>query len=173
MGKIKTQTLMTRLCWCGMPAGHTAIRGANPADPRGREEEKMEHTKGPHDGPWETPGTDGEERVICYRDKRGKRRTVAHVYGETEAERDARADLIVRAVNAHEGMLEALQAIAQIGGDLTTERLTERDRPDDVIHHEWLADRAVARGMMYCEARRLARAAIGKAEPIAVGGPLK
>jgi hypothetical protein len=69
----------------------------------------MEHIKSPHDGPWETPGTDGEDRVICYRDRKGKRRTVAHVYGETEAERDARADLIVRAVNAHEGMVEALK----------------------------------------------------------------
>jgi len=71
--------------------------------------ERMEHTMGPHDGPWETPGLDGEARVISQRDKTGRRRTIAHVYGQTETERDARAEKIIRAVNDFELMLEALK----------------------------------------------------------------
>jgi len=42
---------------------------------------------------WQNPGCDGEDRVICVFE-RGKRRTVAHVYGKTEKERDANARLV-------------------------------------------------------------------------------
>lgn len=57
--------------------------------------------------PWESPGTDGEERVVSFRDGQGKRRTLAHVYGRTDAERDANARLIALAPR----MAEALRAL--------------------------------------------------------------
>lgn len=109
-----------------------SLPARRPADPRARGGE-MEHIKGPHDGPWETPGTDGEDRVICYRDRKGRRRTVAHVYGETETERDARADLIVRAVNAYEGVMEALRDL-----------LTWADAPGVAVKPGYVAEKARA-----------------------------
>lgn len=66
----------------------------------------MEDMKGPHNGPWETPGTDGPDRVVSFRDRTGKRRTLAHVHGRTNAERDANARLIAVAPD----MLAALEA---------------------------------------------------------------
>jgi len=48
--------------------------------------------------PWENPGTDGGEYVICYTDEHGKRRTVAHVYSE------ANAALVVEACNNYEAV---------------------------------------------------------------------
>lgn len=47
--------------------------------------------------PWETPGVDDEARVIAYRDRCGKKRTLAHVYGSSSDERDANARLIALA----------------------------------------------------------------------------
>ena len=46
---------------------------------------------------WETPGTDGGDRVVCFRDRTGKRRTIAHVYGQTDTIRDHNAKLIAAA----------------------------------------------------------------------------
>jgi hypothetical protein len=76
---------------------------------------KTEHTS----GPWETPGTDGGDRVISYTDSNRKRRTLAHVYaprtdGElNEQERDANARLIAAAPE----LLEALKRIATLAAD--------------------------------------------------------
>lgn len=61
---------------------------------------------------------------------------------------------IVTAVNAHDKLLEACQAIATLGGNLPDERLTDKTGPND----------ARGRGLMYVEARRIARAAIAAAE---------
>lgn len=38
-----------------------------------------------HTGPWEMPGQDDGEFVICTDRKHGKRRTIAHVYDEDDA----------------------------------------------------------------------------------------
>ena len=45
-------------------------------------------------GPWEMPGTDAGEFVVCTDKSRGKRRTIAHVYD------DANARLIAAATTA-------------------------------------------------------------------------
>jgi hypothetical protein len=64
-------------------------------------------------GPWETPGTDGGERVVCAT-VAGKRRTIAHVYApyidhdESGEERDANAHLITAAPD----LLEACKLLA-------------------------------------------------------------
>lgn len=52
-------------------------------------------------------------------------------------------------------LLAALRVIAEIGGNLTDDRLTDKTGAND----------AVQRGLMYCHAREAARAAIRKAEP--------
>ena len=49
----------------------------------------------------------------------------------------------------------ALRSIAALGGNLPDERLTDRTGPNDAAH----------RGLMYTEARRLARAALAEIEP--------
>jgi hypothetical protein len=49
-------------------------------------------------GPWESPGTDGGEYVICAKVK-GKRRTVAHVYSEANARLIAAAPELLEALN--------------------------------------------------------------------------
>ena len=55
-------------------------------------------------GPWTTPGTDGDARVVCGVNRKhgGRRQTIAHVYSfalpgraNYDAERDANAALIV------------------------------------------------------------------------------
>jgi len=68
-----------------------------------------EHTP----GPWESPGTDGGARVVCAT-IRGKRRTVAHVYGDADA----------RLIAAAPAMLEALRMVVAHGGALTGEDWT-------------------------------------------------
>lgn len=70
--------------------------------------------------------------------------------GLTDGEIEANCNLIAAAPE----LLAALRAVAGIGGNLDDERLTTRTGPND----------AVQRGLMYCEARRLALAAIAKAE---------
>lgn len=72
----------------------------------------MKHTP----TPWTTPGTDGESRVVCAILK-GKRRTLAHVYGGDGtavniAQRDANTEYIVLAANCHDDLIAALQPIA-------------------------------------------------------------
>lgn len=62
-------------------------------------ETKVGHTP----GPWEVPGTDGGEWVVCHKDKAGKRRTLAHVYSEADAR------LIMLACNSHYDLLAALK----------------------------------------------------------------
>jgi hypothetical protein len=57
-------------------------------------------------GPWEMPGLDGDEYVICTDKAKGKRRTVAHAYS------DANARLIAAAPD----MLSALEMIASLAG---------------------------------------------------------
>lgn len=52
-------------------------------------------------------------------------------------------------------MRDALEQIAALGGNLSDDRLTARTGAND----------AVSRGLMYCEARRLARAALAAPEP--------
>lgn len=52
-------------------------------------------------GPWEAPGRDGDEWVICTHKSKGKRRTVAHAYSEHDA----------RLIAAAPDMLEALREI--------------------------------------------------------------
>lgn len=74
-------------------------------------------------GIWETPGTENGERVLCAKDKDGKRRTIAHVYGRNnnDIERDANAALI----SAAPELLEALKAIV----------IAVRPRPGEVNMH--------------------------------------
>ena len=52
--------------------------------------------------PWESPGWDGDARIICASPK-GKRRTLAHVYDQTDIgiSADANAAYIVAACNAY------------------------------------------------------------------------
>jgi hypothetical protein len=82
---------------------------------------ETKHTK----EPCECPGTDGGEYVICYKDKirSGKRRTIAHVYGEANARR------IVACVNACAGFSTA---------DLESATTDKRHR------HEIIADLVAA-----------------------------
>ena len=61
--------------------------------------------------PISSPGTDGQDRVLSIM-LRGRRRTIAHVYGLTDQERDERAAYFVRAVNSHAALLAALEAAA-------------------------------------------------------------
>ena len=58
---------------------------------------------------WETPGTDGGDRVVCFRDRTGKRRTIAHVYGQTDTIRDHNAKLIAAAPELLAACRAALQ----------------------------------------------------------------
>lgn len=53
-------------------------------------------------------------------------------------------------------MINALEAISMLGGNLSDDRLTSRTGPND----------AVARGLKYCEARRLALEALAQAFPM-------
>lgn len=46
------------------------------------------HTPGPN---WECPGKDGDAWVICAQDAQGTRRTIAHVYQESNARLIAKA----------------------------------------------------------------------------------
>lgn len=66
-------------------------------------------TKATHTpGPWVSPGTDGDDRVVCAA-MQGKRRTLAHVYGEDADARDANANLIAAAPD----LLAALEWLAR------------------------------------------------------------
>ncbi len=64
------------------------------------------------------------------------------------------AALIVRAVNSHEKLVEALRAISMVAGNLPDERLTDRTGPNDAAH----------RGLMVVQAREIAKAALKLAE---------
>lgn len=55
-------------------------------------------------GQLETPGEDGDARVLCIT-VRGKRRTVGHLYGDTRDERQQRAALIVSRVNGWDALV--------------------------------------------------------------------
>ena len=55
-----------------------------------------------------------------------------------------------------------LRVIASLGGNLPDERLTTRTGPND----------AVSRGLIYCEARRLANAALAYVPDAVHGEPL-
>lgn len=59
--------------------------------------------------PYECPGSDGGEFVICHKDKSGKRRTLAHVYDA------ATAAFIVTACNSYES---SQRRIAELEGTL-------------------------------------------------------
>lgn len=67
------------------------------------------------------------------------------------AECEANANLFAAAPE----LLAALRVIAEVGGNLTDDRLTDKTGAND----------AVQRGLMYCHAREVARAAIRKVEP--------
>ena len=58
---------------------------------------KMTHTP----GPWECPGTDGDEWAICHRDRTRKRRTIAHVYYEANARLIAAAPDLLAALRRY------------------------------------------------------------------------
>ena len=61
-------------------------------------------------------------------------------------------DRIAAALRSREGEMRAyLGAIALLGGNLPDDRLTDRTGPNDAAH----------RGLMYCEARSIARKALG------------
>lgn len=69
-------------------------------------------------GPWATPGLNGADRVISATIN-GKRRTLAAVYGGDDCsiscdERNNNAAFIVRACNAHYGLLAALKLAQRI-----------------------------------------------------------
>ena len=70
-------------------------------------------------GLWECVGTDGGEWVICRRDKDGKRRTVAHVYGE------ANARLIAAAPEMAEFVGRAVASLSVDGRHNSEERLRD------------------------------------------------
>jgi alpha-L-arabinofuranosidase len=57
--------------------------------------------------PWECPGSDGGEFVICHTDSTGKRRTLAHVYSKQDAA------FIVTAVNAYDSDQAKIAALVQ------------------------------------------------------------
>ena len=60
--------------------------------------------------PWECPGLDADEYVICASPK-GKRRTIAHVYRHTDLgiKREDNAAYIVHACNAYPELVAALR----------------------------------------------------------------
>lgn len=66
-------------------------------------------------GPLESPGTDGDARVICYHDGR-KRRTLAHVYGERQ---EANARLYAAAPALLEECRRQREEIARLRDALT------------------------------------------------------
>ena len=69
-------------------------------------------------GPWETPGEDGGERVICYQDSTGKRRTLAHVYdGEEFGSMEANARLIAAAPELLAALQRSLNWLSSYSGD--------------------------------------------------------
>lgn len=82
--------------------------------------EQTKHTPTPF-APVECPGTDGGAHVICRKDAARKRRTLAHAYDADFAA------LIVRAVNSHAALVEALEAMhAHFSA-----RATGKAMPDD------------------------------------------
>lgn len=105
-----------------------------------------EHTKLPwhKDGPV-VVGQDWGVVAVCRQAK--PRNTMVSI---------ANAEFIVRAANCHEELLAACKMIAAIGGNLPDEHLTDRTGENDAAH----------RGLMYCQARGIARAAIAKAEGV-------
>ena len=62
--------------------------------------------------PWECPGTDGEDYVICASPK-GKRRTIAHVYRHSDLgiKREENAAYIVHAANSYPELVAALRSM--------------------------------------------------------------
>lgn len=67
-------------------------------------------------GPWEMPGTDGGEFVICTHNSKGKRRTLAHAYSESDAHLIAAApDLVAACEAAVSALYEASMDYNQMG----------------------------------------------------------
>ena len=82
---------------------------------------KMTHTP----GPWECPGTDGDEWAICHRDRTRKRRTIAHVYYEANARLIAAAPELLATLRTVQGVLKRIRLsstaphiVAEIGWGL-------------------------------------------------------
>lgn len=80
-----------------------------------------EHTK----GKLESPGCDGDDRIICYTDN-GKRRTLAHVYdGQEFDSKHANAARLVACWNACEGI--PTEALNEAMACSTVESVTLRN----------------------------------------------
>lgn len=73
---------------------------------------------------WECPGTDGGDWVICYKDKHGKRRTIAHVYNKEAAR------LVTKAPEMYSLLDEARRLMVAVGESM--------DVPIQFDQHGWL-----------------------------------
>ena len=93
-------------------------------------------------GPWTTPGTDGNERVISAQVK-GRFRTIAHVYApyadkvESVDERDANASLIAAAPD----LLDALKCLVDNWIEMY---LAEGDTLEDANRHDCIINASAA-----------------------------
>lgn len=73
-------------------------------------------------------------------------------YSHAAATEEEKAN--ARLIAAAPELLRALKEIAEIGGNLPDARLTNRSGPNDAAH----------RGLMYCQARSIARALLAEIE---------
>ncbi len=72
-------------------------------------------------GPWEMPGQDGGDYVVCTHRSRGKRRSVAHIYNEADARLIAAApDMLIELIDCYTAMKANYMSVE------TTKQIIER-----------------------------------------------